>query len=176
MTNEIKVKRKLTEMRVHLSDKFLRGAAPKNADGKPKGSVGDDGIIGLRAHYWSGGTIAFYYHYSDKRNPHKRYKEKLGIFPTINVVQARNRAKVIAVKVMEEKSLSQIKRAMRTELNVTELYEEYEKGSLKAPRYKKTTIGKWDTMRRVWIERDTKDPVIRAMFAKSKVDIGSMKL
>jgi len=164
-----KEKIKLKDRRVHLSDKLLKADTTKS-------SMGDDTVIGLRAHFWDGGSIAFYYHYIDKLNPKKRYKEKIGTFPSVNVVQARNRAKVIAVMVMEGKSQSQIKRVMRTEPTVSELYAEYEKLRLKAPRYKPSSIKKWLTNRRVWIDKKTQDPIIKGMFLKAKMGIGDLKL
>ena len=151
MTEKEKIK--LKDRRVHLSDKLLKSDTTKS-------SIGDDTVIGLRAHIWDGGSITFYYHYTDKLNPKKRYKEKIGTFPSINVTQARNRAKVIAVMVMDGKSPSQIKRSMRNEPSVSELFAEYEKLRLKAPRYKPSTAKKWLTNRSVWLDRKTADPII----------------
>lgn len=167
MTEKEKIR--LKDTRVHLSDKLLKSDTTKS-------SIGDDTVIGLRAHIWDGGSITFYYHYTDKLNPKKRYKEKIGTFPSINVTQARNRAKVIAVMVMDGKSPSQIKRSMRNEPSVSELFAEYEKIRLKAPRYKPSTAKKWITNRQVWIDRKTKDPIIKGMFLKTKIDVGSLKL
>ena len=170
MNEEVqKEKKKISETRKHLSDKFIRGL-------KVPGSVGDDEVIGLRIHVNEGGTYTFRYHYSDKNDGKKRYKEKIGMFPNINCVQARNEAKVIAVRVMQGVSSSQIKRERRTEKNTKELMEEYVKARLKTPKYKPSTQQRWKHFNNAWIYGTTKDPVIRKMFAASKIDIGSNKL
>ena len=170
MSEEIKQeKKKIKDTRKHLSDKFIRGL-------KEPGSVGDDEVIGLRIHVNEGGTYTFRYHYSDKNDGKKRYKEKIGMFPNVNTVQARNEAKVIAVRVMQGVSSSQIKRERRTEKNTKELMEEYVKARLKTPKYKPSTQQRWKAFNNAWIYGTTKDPVIRKMFAASKIDIGGKKL
>ena len=88
-------KRKLKDMRKHLSDKLIKGLVAKTK----QYSVGDDEVVGLRVFVFPGEQKTFYYTYSDNISK-KRHKEKLGNFPSINCVQARNRARVIAVKVM----------------------------------------------------------------------------
>ena len=165
------IRRKLKDMRVHLSDKLIRGSVAK----VKQQSFGDDEVVGLRIFIFPGGQKTFYYCYSDNKTK-KRHKEKLGNYPSINCVQARNRAKVIAVKVMEGVSASQIKREVKKEPTVNELFAEYEKQRLKGPQYKPSSIKKWKTIQRVWIEKKTKDPIIKTMFARSKVDAGSLKL
>ena len=166
-----KVKRKLKDMRRHLSDKLIKGLEVRDN----QYSVGDDEVVGLRVFVFPGGQKTFYFTYSDKETK-KRHKEKLESCSTINCVQARNRAKVIAVKVMEGVSSSQIKREVKKEITVNELFAEYDKLRLKSPQYKPATIRKMKTLCRVWINKDTKDPIIKGMFAKSKVDLGCLKL
>ena len=84
MTEEIKLKKKIKDTRVHLSDKFIRGLLIKD---KPY-SVGDDTVIGLRIFVFTGGSKVFWFCYRE-RDTRKKYKERLENFPTINCVQAR---------------------------------------------------------------------------------------
>ena len=170
MTEEIKKeKKKLKDTRKHLSDKLIRGL-------KVPTSVGDDEVIGLRLHRFEGDSLVFYYHYSDKKDGKKRYKEKIGTFPNINCVQARKEAKKISVRVMEGISASQIKRERRTELTVSELTQEYVSARLKEPKYKPSTQERWKYQLGAWIYKTSKDQEIKAMFVKSKIDIGNKKL
>ncbi len=170
MNEEVqKEKKKIKDTRKHLSDKLIRGL-------NVPGSVGDDTVVGLRVHVNKGGSKTLYYHYSDKVDGKKRHKEKIGVFPNVNVAQARNQAKVIAVDVMEGKSASQIKRERQNEPFVKELMEEYVKAKLKEPKYKPSTQKRWGHFNNAWIFKKTKDKIIKAMFTKSKIDIGSKKL
>jgi integrase len=165
----IKEKKKIRDTRKHLSDKLCRGL-------KGPGSVGDDEVIGLRVHRFEGGSVVFYYHYSDKKNGKKRHKEKIGGFPNINVPQARKEAKKISVRVMEGVSASQIKRERKTEPTVVELTQEYVKTRLKEPKYKPSTQERWKYQIGAWIYKTSKDDEIKTMFIKSKIDMGSKKL
>jgi len=138
-------------------------------------SEGDDTVIGLRIYVFPGGSKIFWFNYTE-RDTRKKYKERLGNFPTINCVQARNRAKVIAGDVMQGKSSSQIRRDRQTELSVKELMEEFVKAKLKLPKYKPSTQKRWGHFNNAWIYKKTEDKEIRTMFAKSKIDIGDKKL
>ena len=162
-------KKKIKDTRKHLSDKLIRGL-------KVPASVGDDEVVGLRLHRFEGGSLVFYYHYSDKKDGKKRYKEKIGTFPNINCVQARKEAKKISVRVMEGVSASQIKRERRTELTVSELTQEYANARLKEPKYKSSTQERWKYQLGAWIYKTSKDAEIKTMFVKSKIDIGNKKL
>ena len=168
---EIKLKKKIKDTRVHLSDKLCRGLPIKD---RPY-SEGDDTVIGLRIYVFPGGSKIFWFNYTE-RDTRKKYKERLGNFPTINCVQARNRAKVIAGDVMQGKSSSQIRRDRQTELSVKELMEEFVKAKLKLPKYKPSTQKRWGHFNNAWIYKKTEDKEIRTMFAKSKIDIGDKKL
>jgi len=170
MNEEVqKEKKKIKDTRKHLSDKLIRGL-------NVPGSVGDDTVVGLRVHVNKGGSKTLYYHYSDKHDGKKRHKEKIGVFPNVNVAQARNQAKVIAADVMKGKSASQIKRERQNEPFVKELMEEYVKAKLKEPKYKPSTQKRWGHFNNAWIFKKTKDKIIKAMFTKTKIDIGSKKL
>ena len=119
---------KLKDTRVHLSDKLIRGLPIKD----DQYSKGDDTVIGLRIYVFPGASKIFWFNYTE-RDSRKKYKERLGNFSTINIVQARNRAKVIAADVLQGRSSSQIKRQRQTELSVKELMEEFVKAKLKLP-------------------------------------------
>lgn len=168
MTEEI-IKTKDT--RIHLSDKLIRGLPIKNK----QYSKGDDTVIGLRIYVFPGGSKVFWFNYTE-RNTRKKQKERLELFPTINTVQARNKSKVIAAEVLQGKSSSQIRREKQTELSVKELMEEFVKAKLKLPKYKPSTQERWSHLNNPWIYKKTKDEIILAMFAKSKLDIGSLRL
>ena len=168
--DQIKLK-KIKDTRVHLSDKLIKGLPIKDK----QYSQGDDTIIGLRIYVFPGGSKVFWYNYTE-RNTRKKHKERLDIFPTINTVQARNKSKVIAAEVLQGKSSSQIRREKQTELSVKELMEEFVKARLKLPKYKPSTQKRWWDLNNPWIYKKTKDEAIQAMFAKSKIDIGSLSL
>tara|TARA_R100000093_G_C1943377_1_gene73126 strand:+ start:571 stop:1971 length:1401 start_codon:yes stop_codon:yes gene_type:complete len=168
---EIKQTKKVKDTRVHLSDKLIRGLPILDKDY----SKGDDIVIGLRIHVYKGSSKVFWFNYTEQ-NSKKKFKERLGVFPNINCVQARNRSKVIAADVLKGKSSSQIRRERQTELSVKELVEEYVKTRLKLPKYKLSTQERWEHTYRPWVYKKTEDKVIRAMFAKSQIDIGSKKL
>ena len=91
----------------------------------------------------------------------KDTKKKIGMFPNINTVQARNEAKLIAARVMQGVSSSQIKRERRAEKNTKELMEEYVKARLKTPKYKPSTQQRWKAFNSAWVYGTTKDPVIK---------------
>lgn len=165
-----KPKIKLTDTRVHLSDKLIQGLPVK----AKQYSKGDDTVVGLRIFVFSGGQKTFYYGYTDKDK--KKQKEKIGNYPSINTSRARNQAKVIAAKVMEGTSAAQIRRSLSIEPTVNELFAEYEKNRLRAPKYKPSSIKKWLVYRRCWINKKTTDPTINAMFARTNMDLGSMKI
>ena len=84
MEEEIKLKKKVKDTRVHLSDKYIKGLPIKD---KPY-SEGDDTVIGLRIFVFTGGSKVFWFCYRE-RDTRKKYKERLENFPTINCVQAR---------------------------------------------------------------------------------------
>jgi|ETNmetMinimDraft_11_1059920.scaffolds.fasta_scaffold11383_1 integrase len=168
--DQIKLK-KIKDTRVHLSDRLIRGLPIKNK----QYSKGDDTVIGLRIYVFPGGSKVFWFNYTE-RNTRKKHKERLDIFPTINTVQARNKSKVIAAEVLEGKSSSQIRRGKQTELSVKELMEEFVRARLKQPKYKPSTQKRWGHFNNAWIYKKTADKEIRTMFAKSKIDIGSMSL
>ena len=112
-------------------------------------SIGDNEIVGLRVFVYPSGIKTYHYTYTDSNG--KKQKERLESCSVIKVSQARNRAKKVAVQ-------------------------EYEKARLKSPRYKDSTIRKWQTFRRVWINKKTTDVIIKAMFAKTKLDLGGLRL
>ena len=64
------MKRKLKDMRRHLSDKLIKGLEAKTK----QSSVGDDEVVGLRVFTFPGGQKTFYFTYSDKETK-KRHKE-----------------------------------------------------------------------------------------------------
>ena len=171
MSEEIKLKIKMKDRRVHLSDKLCRELPIK----EKAYSKGDDTVIGLRIFVYPGGSKVFKFVWSEKGSA-KRNKEGIGIFPNINCIQARNKAKVIAAEVLEGKSPSQIRKDRSNELDVAGLMAEYEKERLKEPKYKLSTQERWETLNNAWIYENSDDPIIKAMFAKSKLGIGSLKL
>ena len=166
----LKPKIKLKDTRVHLSDKFIQGLPIKTK----QYSKGDDTVIGLRIFVFAGSQKTFYYCYTDKNKD--KQKEKIGNYPSINTVRARNQAKEIAYKVTKGQSAAQIKRSLQTELTVNELFTEFEKVYLRAPKYEPSSIKKWLVYRRCWINKNTTDKVINGMFSRSKQDIGRYKL
>ena len=163
-------KKKMSDMRVHLSDKVIKALQPR----EKQYSIGDDEVIGLRVFVYPSGIKTFHYCYTDKDK--KKQKERLESCSIINCVVARNRAKKIAAQVMEGTAASQIRRGLAEELTVAELFELYETNRLKEPKYKPSTIKKWQTYRRVWINKNTPDLIIRGMFLRTKLDIGNIKL
>ena len=169
MIEEVK-KKKMSDMRVHLSDKVIKELRPK---GKQY-SKGDDEVVGLRVFVYPSGVKTFHYCYTDLDG--KKQKERLESTSVINCVAARNRARKIAAQVMEGTASSQIKRGLSTELTVSQLFELYEKNRLKSPKYKPSTISKWKTYRKCWIDKNTEDKIIRGMFLRSKLDLGGTKL
>ena len=54
--------------------------------------------------------------------------------------------------------------------------EAYVKARLKEPKYKPSSQKRWGHFNNAWIYKTTEDKVIKTMFAKSKIDIGSKKL
>ena len=80
----------MKDRRVHLGDKYCRELSIK----EKAYSKGDDTVIGLRIFVYPGGSKVFKFVWSEKGSA-KRNKEGIGIFPNINCIQARNKAKVI---------------------------------------------------------------------------------
>tara|TARA_R110002126_G_scaffold153254_2_gene300399 strand:+ start:649 stop:2037 length:1389 start_codon:yes stop_codon:yes gene_type:complete len=167
---EVNKKKKMSDMRIHLSDKVIKDLRPKIK----QYSKGDDEVVGLRVFVYPSGAKTFHYCYTDLDG--RKQKERLESTSVINCVAARNRARKIAAQVMEGIANSQIKRGLSTEPTVSQLFEQYEKNRLKAPKYKTSTISKWKTYRKCWIDKNTDDKIIRGMFVKSKLDLGSIKL
>ena len=157
-------------MRSHLTDTLVKNLPKKHK----QYSIGDNEIVGLRVFVYPSGIKTYHYTYTDSNG--KKQKERLESCSVIKVSQARNRAKKVAVQVMEGIAASQIRRNLATEMTVEQLFEEYEKARLKSPRYKDSTIRKWQTFRRVWINKKTTDVIIKAMFAKTKLDLGGLRL
>jgi integrase len=171
MKEEIELKVKMKDRRFHLNDKLCRELPIE----EKAYSKGDDTVIGFRIFVNAGGTKVFKYVWSEKGSS-KRNKEGIGIFPNINCIQARNKAKVIAAEVLEGKSPSQIRKDRSNELGVAELMTEYVEERLKEPKYKISTQERWKHFNNAWIYENSNDPIIKAMFAKSKLGIGSLKL
>ncbi|MDB9768215.1 Arm DNA-binding domain-containing protein [Candidatus Pelagibacter ubique] len=169
MIEEVK-KKKMSDMRVHLSDKVIKELRPK---GKQY-SKGDDEVVGLRVFVYPSGVKTFHYCYTDLDG--KKQKERLESTSVINCVAARNKSRKIAAQVMEGIASSQIKRGLSTELTVSQLFEKYEKNRLRSPKYKPSTISKWRTYRKCWIDKVTDDKIIRGMLLRTKVDLGNTKL
>ena len=96
MEEEIKLKKKIKDTRVHLSDKLCRGLPIKD----DQYSKGDDTVIGLRIYVFPGASKIFWFNYTE-RDSRKKYKERLENFSTISCVKARNREKVIAADVLQ---------------------------------------------------------------------------
>ena len=170
MGTETRPRKKMSEMRSHLTDTLVKNLPKKHK----QYSIGDNEIVGLRVFVYPSGVKTYHYTYTDSNG--KKQKERLESCSVIKVSQARNRAKKVAVQVMEGIAASQIRRNLATEMTVEQLFEEYEKARLKSPRYKDSTIRKWQTFRRVWINKKTTDVIIKAMFAKTKLDLGGLQL
>ena len=171
MTEEIKVKVKMKDRRFRLNDKYCRELPIK----EKAYSKGDDTVIGLRIFVYPGGSKVFKFVWSEKGSS-KRNKEGIGIFPNINCIQARNKAKVIAAEALDGKTPSQIRKDRSKELDTAELMTEFVKERLKEPKYTLSTQERWETLNNAWIYENSNDPIIKAMFAKSKLGIGSLKL
>ena len=160
MSEEI-VKRKipLRDKRKHLSDKYIKSLSFEDKTY----SVGDDTVIGLRIFVNKGGTKTFYY-----VNSAKDIKERIEYFPTINVTRARDESKLIAAKVLEGHSASQIKRDRKTELTAAEAFKQYMDERVHPPQYADGTIKKWISAYRSWFDVTTPDKLIKALWAKNK--------
>jgi hypothetical protein len=154
MGTETRPRKKMSEMRSHLTDTLVKNLPKKHK----QYSIGDNEIVGLRVFVYPSGIKTYHYTYTDSNG--KKQKERLESCSVIKVSQARNRAKKVAVQVMEGIAASQIRRNLATEMTVEQLFEEYEKARLKSPRYKDSTIRKWQTFRRVWINKKTTDVII----------------
>ena len=149
----------LKDKRKHLSDKLI-----KSLDYQDKTySVGDDTVIGLRIFINKGGTKTFYY-----VNSAKGIKERIEYYPTINVTKARDEAKLIAAKVLEGQSASQIKRDRRTEMTAAEIFKQYMDERVYPPQYAPGTVKKWISAYRSYFVVTTPDKVIRARCLKNK--------
>ena len=159
MSEEIKKIIPLRDKRKHLSDKYIKSLSFR---GKTY-SVGDDTVIGLRIFVNKGGTKTFYY-----VNSAKEIKERIEYFPTINVTRARDESKLIAAKVLEGHSASQIKRDRKTELTAAEAFKQYMDERVHPPQYADGTIKKWISAYRSWFDVTTPDKVIKALWAKNK--------
>ena len=159
MSEEMKNKIPLKDKRKHLSDKFIKSLSFRDKTY----SVGDDTVIGLRIFINKGGTKTFYYVSSAKD-----IKERIEYFPTINVTRARDESKLIAAKVLEGHSASQIKRDRRTELTAVELFKQYMDERVHPPQYADGTIKKWISAYRSYFVVTTTDKVIRAACLKNK--------
>ena len=160
MSEEI-VKRKipLRDKRKHLSDKYIKSLSFEDKTY----SVGDDTVIGLRIFVNKGGTKTFYY-----VNSAKDIKERIEYFPTINVTRARDESKLIAAKVLEGHSASQIKRDRKTELTAAGMFKLYLDERVHPPQYAEGTIKKWISAYRSWFDVTTPDKVIKALWVKNK--------
>ena len=159
MSEEIRNKIPLKDKRKHLSDKFIKSLSFRDKTY----SVGDDTVIGLRIFVNKGGTKTFYY-----VNSAKEIKERIEYFPTINVTKARDEAKLIAAKVLDGHSSSQIKRDRRTEMTAAEIFKQYMDERVHPPQYADGTIKKWISAYRSWFVVTTTDKVIKALWAKNK--------
>ena len=159
MSEEIKKKIPLRDKRKHLSDKYIKPLPFEETTY----SVGDDTVIGLRIFINKGGTKTFYY-----VNSAKEIKERIEYFPTINVSKARDEAKLIAAKVLEGLSSSQIKRDRRTEPTAAEVFKQYMDERVHPPQYAEGTIKKWISAYRSWLDVTTPDKVIKALWVKNK--------
>ena len=126
MSEEIKKIIPLRDKRKHLSDKYIKSLS----FGDKTYSVGDDTVIGLRIFVNKGGTKTFYY-----VNSAKDIKERIEYFPTINVTRARDESKLIAAKVLEGHSASQIKRDRKTELTAAGMFKLYLDERVHPPQY-----------------------------------------
>ena len=149
----------LRDKRKHLSDKFIKSLSFRDKTY----SVGDDTVIGLRIFVNKGGTKTFYY-----VNSAKDIKERIEYFPTINVTRARDESKLIAAKVLEGHSASQIKRDRKTELTAAEAFKQYMDERVHPPQYADGTIKKWISAYRSWFDVTTPDKVIKALWVKNK--------
>ncbi len=159
MSEEIRNTIPLKDKRKHLSDKFIKSLSFRDKTY----SVGDDTVIGLRIFINKGGTKTFYY-----VNSAKEIKERIEYFPTINVSKARDEAKLIAAKVLEGLSSSQIKRGRRTEPTAAEVFKQYMDERVHPPQYAEGTIKKWISAYRSWLDVTTPDKVIKALWVKNK--------
>ena len=159
MSEEIKMKIPLRDKRKHLSDKFIKSLSFRDKTY----SVGDDTVIGLRIFVNKGGTKTFYY-----VNSAKDIKERIEYFPTINVTRARDESKLIAAKVLEGHSASQIKRDRKTELTAAEVFKQYMDERVHPPQYADGTIKKWISAYRSWFDVTTPDKVIKALWVNNK--------
>ena len=167
---EMTEKKKLTDRRVLLSNRYIESLKPKER----RYSVGDSEVIGLRIFVFEGGQKTFYYSYTAKNKD--QGLEKLGFFGSVNVKEARNAAKKIAKEVMEGRSPIEIKISRSKELTVGELVDVFSDKELKAPKYKSSTQKKWRTNIKCWIFQKTADPIIKVMFVKRKLKICNKKL
>ena len=163
-------KKKLADRRTLLSNRLIESLKPKNV----RYSIGDSEVIGLRIFVFEGGQKTFYYSYTTKDK--KKGLEKLGLFGSVNVKEARNTAKKIATEVMNGRSPIEIKISKSGELTVAELVKAFLDRALKAPRYKPSTQKKWRTNVASWIYQESNDPILRAMYAKTKLKIANKKL
>ena len=149
----------LKDKRKHLSDKFIKSLEYKDKTY----SVGDDTVIGLRIFVNKGRSKTFYY-----VNSAKGIKERIEYYPTINVTKARDEAKLIAAKVLEGQSASQIKRDRRTEMTAAEIFKQYMDERVYPPQYAPGTVKKWISAYRSYFVVTTPDKVIRARCLKNK--------
>jgi len=166
----MKDKIKLTDRRVLLSNRYIQTLKPKDK----RYSKGDSEVIGLRIFVFAGGQKTFYYSYTAKNK--EQGLEKLGLFGSVNLKEARNAARNIAKEVMEGRSPIEIKISRASELTVGELVNTFFDKVLRAPKYKPSTQSKWRTNAKVWIFQKSKDPIIRVMYAKRKLKICNKKL
>ena len=158
----MKDKIKLTDRRVLLSNRYIQTLKPKDK----RYSEGDSEVIGLRIFVFPGGQKTFYYSYTAKNK--EKGLEKLGLFGSVNLKEARNAARNIAKEVMEGRSPIEIKISRASELTVGELVNTFFDRVLKAPKYKPSTQSKWRTNAKVWIFQKSKAQIIRVMYAKRK--------
>ena len=122
MTDKIK----LTDRRVSLSNRYIETLKKKNK----RYSVGDSEVIGLRIFVFEGGQKTFYYSYTTKEK--EKGLEKLGLFGSVNVKEARNAARKIAKDVMDGRSPIEIRISRSGELTVGELVKTFIDKALKA--------------------------------------------
>lgn len=83
-TDMEKEKKKLTERRVQLSNRYIKALQKKDK----RYYVGDSEVIGLRIYVFTDGQKTFYYSYTTKDKEERL--ERLGLFGSVNIKEARN--------------------------------------------------------------------------------------
>jgi len=148
LPNQVK---KHTERRVKLNDTYIKKLRAK----AKLYSVGDSEMVGLRLYVQPSSSKTFYYAYKPK-NEKNWVRYKIESFNTMNVQQARDKAKKYAHGIVEGKEPVQIKRELKGELTLKELIEKFYKERFKANfGYKAKTIQAVKTCFKVWIFKKT---------------------